>query len=438
MERIILQPAEVAGPLDPDPEAEWAQYLTPEQVLEYANLDSPEDRAAILQGMPVEARISAARLRMVILHGLPEEQEQRAQEEEDEKQLRRTRALDAARDTIAAERANASLGFLVGEPRSLKDALLEGVPKATFAITGLLPEHGNATLVASNKTGKTTMMNHLTRAMVDDVPFLGEYDVQHGRVAFWNYEVGEDQWTRWTAEAGIQNSDLVFPLHLRGRTVSLRSPQARDMIAEWLSKREIQYWILDPGHRAMTGFQSKGDPNDAVMEFTEALDEVKQAAGVKSIIMPLHTGKNGDGARGATRWADWPDAIWTYTRDQKLGHRTLAAEGRDVELAESMITYNPTDRSLGINIGPLTEGQQEEKSLEQEILDFLVNNPDVHPKKGEIGQRLGRSKQDCMRAADHLVATNRAHMQTGARNAQMLYYGPANLLIRAPSPSELE
>jgi len=357
---------------------------------------------------------------------------------EDRYQLIVARARGNALGTLAAERANASLGFLAGEPRTLKEDLLAGVPEATWAIRGLLPEHGNATLVASNKTGKTTMVNHLTKSFTDGELFLGQYQVEQGAVAFWNYEVGEGQWVRWTAEAGIQNADLVFPLHLRGRTVSLRSSEARAMVTDWLRVREVKYWVLDPGHRAMTGFQSQGDPNDAVMEFTEALDEIKENAGVKSIIMPLHTGKSGDGARGATRWADWPDAIWTYTRNEKGGFRTLSAEGRDVELAESMITYNAGDRSLGINIGPLTDGQQEEKSLEQTILDFLVNNPDIHPKKGELGQRLGRGKQDCMRAADHLVETFRAHYQTGPRNAQMLHYGAANPLFQPPSPSGLE
>lgn len=347
------------------------------------------------------------------------------------------RARDNAKAALAAEKASGNTDFLAGAI-SLKEAFDRGIPEATWAIQGLLPEHGNATLVASRKTGKTTMVNHLTKAFVDGVPFLGEYEVEPGRVAFWNYEVSDAQWTRWTAEADIRNSEMVFPLHLRGRALSLRPEPVRDQIVEWLRARNIQYWILDPGHRAMVGFQSQGDPNDAVMAFTETLDEIKERAGVKSIIMPLHTGKHGDTARGAARWDDWPDAIWTYTKSEKHGHRTLAAEGRDVELAESMITYDQTARSLGINIGPLTDGQQEEKSLEQTILDFLVNNPDVHPKKGEIGQRIGRGKQDCMRAADHLVATNRAHFQTGPRNAQLLYYGAPNLLLRAPSPSNLD
>lgn len=360
------------------------------------------------------------------------------QASEDRLALVRLRANENAKGTLAAERANANLSFLGGDIRTLKEDLLAGVPEATWAIRDLLPENGNATLVASNKTGKTTMMNHLTKAFVDGIPFLGEYQVEQGAVAFWNYEVGDGQWVRWTAEAGIENADLVFPLHLRGKSLSLRTPEAREMVAEWLAAREVKYWIIDPGHRAMTGFHSLGDPNDAVMEFTEALDTVKSMAGVKSIVMPLHTGKNGDAARGASRWADWPDAIWTYTRNEKAGCRTLAAEGRDVELEESMITYNQSDRSLGITLGPMTGGQQEAKSLEQEILDFLVNNPDIHPSKSDLGRRLGRSKQDCMRAADHLAATNRAYFQTGPRNAQLLYYGPPNLLLRPPSPSDAE
>lgn len=366
-----------------------------------------------------------------------QEEETRAKvwAQEAEAELRVLRARDTAKGILAAEKANGSLAFMA-DAINLKEAFARGIPEATYAVDTLLPEFGNAALVASNKTGKTTMMNHLTKAMVDGIPFLGEYTVEPGLVAFWNYEVGESQWTRWAAEAGIQNADMVHPLHVRGKSISVRSEAVQEQIVEWLRSREIQYWIIDPGHRACIGYNP--DDNGEVLEFTEILDTIKERAGVKSIILPLHTGKGGDTARGAARWADWPDATWTYRRDEKAGCRTLSAEGRDVELAESMISFEPTTRSLQIQIGPLTGGQQEVKSIEDEILDFLRNNPDVHPKKGEIGQRLGKSKAGCMDAADRLVYSNRAHYQTGARKAQLLYYGPANLILRAPTPSDLD
>lgn len=349
------------------------------------------------------------------------------QAEADALARRREKALRRARRGEDLEGAEAGLAFL-DETETLTEAFAKPEPEHQWAVKDMLPAGGNVVIAAAQKTGKTTMVNHLAKALVDDVPFLGEFKTEPGRVAFLNYEVGEDQWIRWMRDAGIRNTGEVFPVHLRGKFLTLRSEAVRDRFTEWLIKRGIDYLILDPGHRACAGYKS--DDNDEVLEFTEMLDKVKEDAGVKSIIMPLHTGHQATGrARGAARWGDWPDATWTYEKT-KEGGRTLEAIGRDVELAPSMISYDAPRRDLIILGGALTEQQKEERTVEDMILTYLERNPDDQPRKGQIGDRIGKGKQVAMQAADQLVGRGAAHYVTGARNAQILRPGPAVVIFR--------
>lgn len=351
-----------------------------------------------------------------------QKEEEEAQAKADDEAWRRLKAQDRAKERRAVEGAEKGLVFLA-EAEPLSDAFARPDEPQRWAVQDLLPEYGNASLTAPKKVGKTTMMNHLTRCLVDDRAFLGEYKVQPGRVAYFNYEVGPDQWTRWMREVGIVNAEEVFPLHLRGRSLNLRSEVVREKLVEWLATRGIDYLILDPGHRACVGYKS--DDNDEVLEFTEALDAVKDEAGVRSIILPLHTGHGStDRARGAARWGDWPDAIWTYEKT-KDGGRSLEAEGRDVLLQPSMLFYDERHRDLYITDGPIPDS--ENRSIEDKILEFLANNPDVQAKKSDIGGRIGKGKQAAMQAADALQGLGKIHYVAGPYNAQILRLGPPDV-----------
>lgn len=394
------------------------------------NDDGRREYDRLTSAYPDEVKNALAGLTKIFAQQGPDPiQEQAA---EDRAALIRYRGQVRARRTVDLEGAEQALAFL-GETESLTDAFARPEPEQQWAVKDMLPADGNVVLVAAQKTGKTTMVNHLAKALVDDVPFLGEFPVEPGRVAFFNYEVGGEQWTRWMRDAGIRNTDEVFPVHLRGKFLTLRSEAVRDKFTVWLAEREIDYLILDPGHRACAGYKS--EENDEVLEFTEMLDQVKKDAGVKSIIMPLHTGHAAIGrARGAARWGDWPDATWTYEKT-KEGGRTLEAIGRDVELAPSMISYDSVRRDLTILGGALTESQREEQTIGDMILTYLERNPDDQPKKGQIGDRIGKGKQAAMQAADRLVGMGRAHYVTGARNAQILRPGPAAVIFVQNHPN---
>jgi hypothetical protein len=97
----------------------------------------------------------------------------------------------------------------------------------------------------------------------------------------------------------------------------------------------------------------------------EALDEIKALAGVRELIIVTHTGRalqtfGGERARGATRLDDWADVRWLLmigkdpeTRQQA---RFFRAHGRDVDVDEGRLTFDPITRILTFGDGARDPG----------------------------------------------------------------------------------
>lgn len=217
-----------------------------------------------------------------------------------------------------------------------------------WRIKHLMRAGSNLIIVAGYKAGKTTLCGNLIRSLADDVPFLGRYDVvvPDGRVAVWNYEVARDQWLQWVADMDIVNKRKIVPYHLRGSHMPLIIPEVLNKLVDWLKAHEIETLIMDPFARAFSGCGDENKNSD-VSEFLNAVDELKDKAGVRDLIMPVHTGRSVDGsdrARGATRINDWADAQWLVTKED--GERYLSAAGRDIDVPEQQLHYDPVTRLM--------------------------------------------------------------------------------------------
>ncbi len=253
---------------------------------------------------------------------------------------------------------------------SLADQLSLPEEGEVWTLGGLLPAGGNVVLAAVAKAGKTTMMNNLIRSLCDGDDFLACFPVASsgGRVGMWNYEVGQGQYLRWMRDAGIRNPGNVSELHLRGRSVPLQSAIGRDWAIDWLSREKVSTWIIDPFARAASGIQE--DKAHEVGPWLEAVDEIKESAGVREVILVTHTPKpskstsgeiivGGETARGSQRLHDWPDVAWYISRDSK-GQRMFRASGRDVEIGASSLLFDDRSRSLFLDSRPwlARRGQQ--------------------------------------------------------------------------------
>lgn len=238
---------------------------------------------------------------------------------------------------------------------TLEDDLRMPREPVTFTVSTLHPSGGNTLFIAQRKAGKTTVAMNLVRCLADRDPFLAEFHVDPapGRIAYLNYELNDNQCWQWLEDMNIEHQRRVSVLNLRGKPGCLWHDENLERFVEWLKARRVGTMIVDPAGRAWRGVVDNENDNMQVREFTSILDEVKGAAGVRDLMLIHHIGKSHtdegtERGRGASSLEDWPDAIWTLTKDGS-GVRSFSAEGRDVDLEPMDLDYDPWSRDLSLS-----------------------------------------------------------------------------------------
>jgi hypothetical protein len=272
------------------------------------------------------------------------------------------------------------------EEDDLRLLLEQPAIEQAYAIEDVLTLHGNAMISASFKAGKTTLVLECVRALADQVPFLGTYQVRtSGRVGLWNYELDSEMMRDWMRDTNLSNPQNVRLLNLRGRRVPLETKTGQEFAVRWLAEREIRTWIIDPAVRAMIGWGDEND-NGAVTLFTDMLDTIKERAGVSELIIAHHTGRErmdagSERARGATRWDDWPDSRWILTRmEPPADTRFIRMDGRGKSLPERALVYDAPQRRVslmgaGDPLASVDRKTYGDTAFRQKVLDHIVGNP---------------------------------------------------------------
>jgi hypothetical protein len=325
------------------------------------------------------------------------------QDSELDREVARLHLRADARDRFTSER-HARSWTAPHEHGSLTQEMALPDDATPWRLQGLLGVGHNAVLVAGRKVGKTTMVNNLIRSYVDGEPFLGRFPVvpAEAGIAVFNYEVDERQYRRWMREVGVVNSDRVFVLHLRGRSLPLRDAQVRAWVVRWLRDRRIGLWLLDPYSRAYVGSLDNGNDEAQVSTFLDVLDVVKYEAGVGELVLPAHTPKGlvesgQESAIGSQRLEAWPDSMWYLTRDFDSGVRFLRAEGRDVDVAEEQLTYDESTRRL--TLGGWDRTQFVRIADAEAVLEFVRGQPGCS--QNDIQNGLGWGVTRTRKAVQH-------------------------------------
>lgn len=296
------------------------------------------------------------------------------------------RARDEARKALDAEKAAREFRA-PPSTFTLTDELAIPDEPVSYAITDILPVGANALLTAAFKTGKTTVVGDLARAFADGEQFLGKFDLadQGGRLAIFNYELSDGQYRRWLRDLDIANPDRVCVLHLRGFRLPVIVPEVEEWVVRWLAERDVRMWTVDPFARAFTGCGNEND-NGEVGRFLDTLDVIKARAGVSELVLPTHTGRmihelGQERARGATRLDDWADVRWMLNKlddDDPDGTppRFFSATGRDVDVAEERLHYDPDSRRLRMS-GHDRKGHKSSKK-QAEVLEAIRAQPGIN------------------------------------------------------------
>lgn len=331
-------------------------------------------------------------------------------ETEVEQALRRSRINDEARRRLLAVEFEP-----LPEPQSLADLLASPLAEPEWAVAGLIDADGSTLLAAQFKSGKTTLACNLVRSLADGEPFLDSFATRlEGNVGVLNYELADRRYLGWLRHQEILRADRVRYLGLKGRPNPLGSSRGVEELTEWLKRGEVEFLLIDTYGAAFTG--DNENDNSQARRFLTTLDEVKHAAGVRSLLLVAHTGRKEHGhgeehVRGATVLDDWADSRWLLT--QKADTRYLRAHGRDVDLSETDLAYEPTTRryTTGAGVSRRQSAPSTDEEREQQVLEVVRAQPGLG-KRALLGRLRGR-KENNGAEVDRLVAAGQLRLQDG-------------------------
>jgi hypothetical protein len=260
-------------------------------------------------------------------------------------QLDKLRISREARRRLDTE----ELPRIVIPPLKRLDELLDEPDAPTpFLIDALQPADSRILLSAQYKAGKSTLRDNLIRSLVDHEPFLGRFEVcapvRH--IVVIDNELSENMVRRWMRDQGIQNTTAVSVECLRGRvgTFNVIDEYWR---REWVTALRAvgcDYLILDCLRPVLDALGL--DENRDAGKFLVAFDALLAEAGITAAAVVHHMGHSNERSRGDSRLQDWPDAIWKLVRENEdaSSPRYFSAFGRDVDLAEGRLTFDPDSR----------------------------------------------------------------------------------------------
>jgi hypothetical protein len=353
--------------------------------------------------------------------------------------LGRGESLDTVTTDYVATRT-AARGDRVPPLLSLRDRLATPATPVAWRIEGWQPEGTRVLLAAQAKAGKTTLRNNLIRTLVDGSPWLGAYPARRldGAVVVLDIEMSDRQIDGWLRTQQIQADDCVRVVALRGRasTFNILDSRVRAQWARQLNACGARYLVLDCV-RPVLDAVGLNEHTDAG-RFLEAFDALLLEAGVEEACVIHHMGHQHDRSRGDSRFRDWPDVEWRLVRADAdpASRRFISAFGRDVDVSESALAFDPTTRHLTIEAG----SRQTEKLAQPIEALMQVIDQSTRPLSGrELKNRLhgmGHSRDVIDAALKRGERTGQLVSFPGARNAKLYRRGASVSGVSGECPAD--
>jgi DNA polymerase-1 len=312
---------------------------------------------------------------------------------------------DARRLLDAEDRPPAQLPEIL----TLRDRLAQPQPPVTWRIEGWQPTESRVVLAAQFKAGKTTMSGNLARCLVDGDLWLGRLKVTPitGVLGLIDFEMSGRQLDAWLRDQRIVNDDRVVIIPMRGAAgaFDLADPAVRARWVRLLRSRGVAYLVWDC-LRPVLDALGLDEHRDAGRLLT-AFDTLLAEADIGESMVIHHMGHAGERSRGDSRIRDWPDVEWRLVRqdDDPASPRFVTAFGRDVDVAESRLTYDPTTRHLEL-VGGSRKDVATRAAL-GDVLVLLAAEPGLSGR--QIEDKLGES-------TEHTRGGIRAAVKAGVRD----------------------
>ena len=263
---------------------------------------------------------------------------------------------------------NESYEPLVRITKNLTKFLAETPNPTPMRVDSVMPDGGRVVFSAPYKAGKTTTIGNLMRSLVDGDPFLDVFKVNKKaeRLVLIDNELSEDMVRDWLLDQKIRNTDAVVDvICLRGEVPSfdLLNDKRRSEWAAHLRDLGCDYPIFDCLRPVLDALGL--DENHDAGKFLTAYDALLFEAGTSGDSTVVHhMGHGPERSRGDSRIQDWPDAIWKIVRedpDDESSPRYFSATGRDVEVPQGKLTYDPATRHLSYQGGTRADAKKQRK-----------------------------------------------------------------------------
>jgi hypothetical protein len=350
-------------------------------------------------------------------------------------ELRMLRVRYVARRLFDAERRGPMPPFDIG---TLEEVLARP-PEPPSRIPSLVPWKAGTLIVAQRKAGKTTLTGNLCRALQTGEEFLGRgVRKLEGNIAFFNYEMPAQTLAQWFDEMGVDHARLLL-INLRDRTNPLLSEEEKAAIAERVRAHNTEAIFYDTFTRAYTG-QSQNDPGEVGAWLADLDHYTREDCGALDLFLTCHTGWVGEHARGASSLEGWADSIITMTTTKEedvFGPRFIRAMGRNVELPEDRLSYEPATHRLtlaGTGSRRRVASDRKTEELRTAVLELVGRKPDLNGTQIEEALRedgLSFQRNACRPILRSLTEKGELTSRDGKNNAK--HYQLAQLAQASPS-----
>lgn len=307
-------------------------------------------------------------------------------------ETRRLAVHEEAKRRLEADRA-ADILTKIRPPTPLPDFLAVKDPPIQWVLEGLQPVGTRALLAAQAKSGKTTLVANLLKALADRQPFLGDF-LNHftGTITLVDDELDERMLRRWLDRLGIERPEHIQVVSLRGRLgmFNIVEPTIRARWAEVLAGTD--YLILDCLRPVLDACGL--DESREAGVFLNAFDELMVESGADSALVVHHMGHSTARSRGDSRIMDWPDALWRLVREnpeEPSSARQFSAFGREVDVPPQTVHYREGVVTLTGQPAPVVKRSTEPLGW---VIETWMNEARGEGKPGKWWEDHARIDQD--------------------------------------------
>jgi len=189
----------------------------------------------------------------------------------------------------------------------------------------------------------------------------------------------------WYRQIGVADTALIVGTRETAPAWNVTDKRYRHVIAEMLAEYDPSVLIVDPLTRLLDIADVEEDSNSGIGKVWGGLVEICEMAGIPNLFVAHHTGHGSERSRGASRLLGMPDAIWTvHVKGEKSSSpRTFSAKGRDVDLAQTPLSYDRRTRRLTV----AADVPDRPPSTVERMLELIRSEPGLN--RTAIRNRLG-------------------------------------------------